>query len=451
MKDWLLALRSLRRNRRRTSAAVLAVCTGFAGLFILSAYVRWIEVVQGANCVYLMHTGHVALYKRGGLERVSARPKQYGIPVEDQQRVAQILGRLPNVEMIGKYLATKGLVGNGCRSVPFLGVGVEPQIEKRVTGHPEVRRNAQGLDLTAEDVAWSRHAHIEGAIALSTGLARRLHKRPRQELPAQDVEIVMPDCQARDADAQIARDANVQLLVGAHTGGLSAADGEVVNVFEPVLSGFSDRAIVASLAQVQRLLDTDRVTYMAVYLHDGAHPAAAAADIEAKLGAAGLDLAAYPFDDARLNPHFAGVLQLFSSMMMFCAALLSAVVFLSIVNVMTMAVIERTREIGTFRALGYRQHHIVMHFLRESWLIATLGSALGLVLSLLLIWGVNALNIRYPAPGVAKSAQLAFMPQPELALWLVGAAVLLCSAATLLAAWRRARTRIADLLTSAAG
>jgi putative ABC transport system permease protein len=61
--------------------------------------------------------------------------------------------------------------------------------------------------------------------------------------------------------------------------------------------------------------------------------------------------------------------------------LLLLVTGLGIVGVTSFAVAERTRQIGTRRALGATRPAIVRYFLVENWMITSLGSVLGLVLA----------------------------------------------------------------------
>lgn len=74
MKPWLLAIRNLRRNRRRNLATGVAVALGYAGLVLFGGYISRIEAFIRATTVYLQHTAHVSVFREGGLERAQARP-----------------------------------------------------------------------------------------------------------------------------------------------------------------------------------------------------------------------------------------------------------------------------------------------------------------------------------------------------------------------------------------
>ncbi len=62
---------------------------------------------------------------------------------------------------------------------------------------------------------------------------------------------------------------------------------------------------------------------------------------------------------------------------------------LAVANTVMMGVFERTREFGTLRAIGARPGFVRALVLSESLLLALVGGALGIVLGLAGIWGVN--------------------------------------------------------------
>ena len=281
--SWRVAWRSLGRNRRRNLATGLAVLLGYTGLVLLGGYVVRIESFLRTNSVYLGPSGHVAVYREGGLARSAARPARYSLTPEHQKVIAEVLAADPRVEFFGRYLRGQGLAGNGCRTLPFVGTGFEPDVEARVLAHPEVHRHAADFVKPLKGRLVSQAGDVEGAVGLSAGLARLLGKpKVHDELP-RAVDVVVPECGTPAAADQIASDANVQLAAMTFDTSLGAVDGEVVNVFHTASMDTEDQTVVASLALLQKLYATDDVTYVAAFLHDAGDAARVAADVRGQL------------------------------------------------------------------------------------------------------------------------------------------------------------------------
>jgi putative ABC transport system permease protein len=138
------------------------------------------------------------------------------------------------------------------------------------------------------------------------------------------------------------------------------------------------------------------------------------------------------------------------SLLMFIGTLVTSVVVLGILNSVTLTVYERTREIGTFRALGWRKRQVAGLFLREGLLLAVVGLVAGGVLSVLVASAINAANIRFSPPGIPGEIQLILWPRPVVYAT-VGIMLLpLLGLVTWVVARRRTRERTVDLLTATA-
>jgi ABC-type lipoprotein release transport system permease subunit len=64
-----------------------------------------------------------------------------------------------------------------------------------------------------------------------------------------------------------------------------------------------------------------------------------------------------------------------------------------VMNTMLMAVMERTREIGVLRALGWGQGRILRMIMTEALLLGLLGGLFGIVIALILAYAINAIPI----------------------------------------------------------
>ena len=447
---WTIALRNLARNRRRTLTSGLALAVGVAGISLLGGYVARVELFLRTSAIYLQNTGHVVVYKAGGLEHASARPRKWNLSAAELSAVHAALGAVSEVDLAVDYLTGVGLLGNGCKSVPFLGLGVDPKLQARILNHPEVVRVTPDLARPVQGKLLAEYASVEGAVALSGGLARRLSKsRVHDQLPPGAPATTLPDCTAASTD-QLAADANVQLVALAYDGSLAAQDGEIVSTIKTPLAAADETTLITSLSRLQQLFDTDTATYVAVFLKPGASVQAGRERIEARLRSAGLQVSVYTFDDERINPYYAGNMAMLRSIFTFFSVLVACVVALSVVNAMTLNVIERTRELGTFRALGFTRRNMLGLFVRESVLLASAASIAGVLLAQSCALLINHAQLSFQPPGVTDPYQVVIATPPVLSAVTCAALLCLCTLSTWSAVRRRVRTGIYRLLTHAA-
>ncbi len=73
---------------------------------------------------------------------------------------------------------------------------------------------------------------------------------------------------------------------------------------------------------------------------------------------------------------------MFNVIFSFVFLIVMIIVALSVINTVSMAVVERTRETGTLRALGLKRSGVVKMFAAESAILASLGSLGGLLLTI---------------------------------------------------------------------
>jgi putative ABC transport system permease protein len=93
--------------------------------------------------------------------------------------------------------------------------------------------------------------------------------------------------------------------------------------------------------------------------------------------------------------------------------LLLFVTSLGIIGLTSFSVAERTRQIGTRRALGAQRLDILRYFLLENWLVTTLGLSLGVLLAV-------GLNVFLVEKGYGKRLDLSLVAAGVLLLWAAG-------------------------------
>jgi putative ABC transport system permease protein len=212
---------------------------------------------------------------------------------------------------------------------------------------------------------------------------------------------------------------------------------EVVGIMEKTLTA-PDTTVAISLADAQELFFAELpaayqaqvkaetlATGITVYLDKGRDPEQMAKDVQAQVSG----IKAY--GPKMFEEQVASGVRIFNAII-FGVALISLLVGgLSVINTMTMSVLERIREIGIRKAVGASHGQIIRQFLAESATIGFIGGAAGLVLGWVFVYLANA-------AGNASGTEL-FLLTLRLALGSVAFALFLGTLSGLYPAWHAAR------------
>lgn len=172
-------------------------------------------------------------------------------------------------------------------------------------------------------------------------------------------------------------------------------DFEVVGVLEKTLTA-PDTSAVVSVTDAQELLyatlpdafkqtlKADAITSsFAVYLNDVDDGEEVAKRINEQVG--GVKAYGPSFFEDQISQGTA----IFNAIILSGALIAIIVGGFSIMNTLTFAVIERTREIGIKKAVGARSNRILREFLLEAAAIGVIGGAIGLALGWLMTIAIN--------------------------------------------------------------
>ncbi len=355
MSPIAFAWRNLVRQKRRSLLMIAVVAFGFASFALAGGFIA--QSFEALREGTIRSVGHLQLMDRRALGRAEEATLEFGI--HDSARARAAAAKDPDVAAVLPRIDFVGLATTGTRSVPFLGAGVDPGPEAAAT---------LANDLVVSGKYLSREA--EEGIILGTGLAAAL-------------------------DAKVG--SRVTLMATTPDGSLNAVDGIVQGLSDVKFKELNDRYLAAGLPLVARLLQSgETVTKLVVFLKPGANEEKAASRLGTALAAAGFPVAVQRWQD--LAVFYGQVKLLYIGIFGFVGAVLVVIVILSAAIVMTMAVTERTREIGTLRALGTRPSGILRMFLAEGVVIAAAGCVAGTVIALVVRAALNASGIMLPPP-----------------------------------------------------
>jgi len=205
----------------------------------------------------------------------------------------------------------------------------------------------------------------------------------------------------------------------------------IVGIYESGVA-LEDGAGVIDLREAQRLFGKPRqVSYYQIKVRDRADVEFVRRTIEQRFPEVLVSLST----EFAENTHDIQTLQEFVGAIAFIALLVGGIV---VTNTMIMNVYERTREIGTLRALGWRRRMILGMMLRESLLLSLLSGVVGVLM------GVGLSELAGRAPMAEAFVQAVY--SPRLFAQAMGLALLLGALGGLYPAWRAARLSPAEAL-----
>lgn len=365
-----LAGRNLFRHARRTALTASALALGIGLMILGRAWTAAMEnaVVEPAKGGML---GHVQVYARnaaadeGGEVSFILPQNNYRLLAEPQKVVARVLEAEPRLQAGLARLMVGAILSSGESSVEALLVGIDPGPRAAVYPALELR---EGRHFLAG----------EKGILVNRGVAARLG--------------------ARLGDTLVA-------LGNTTDGRLSAVRLRVTGVWmvrglEPYEWG----ACYVDLAAVQELLDAGEGAGLLIFRQKD--PAAESGPIAASLNELfrkeGIPAEAYTWENMG-GPFIGGVL-----LMRFIAGITSVIMAIivaaGVMNTALMSVFERTREVGTLRAVGARKARVLALFLLEAIVLGLGAAALGALFGV----GLVALLGRFGIPAFSEAQRYSY-------------------------------------------
>jgi putative ABC transport system permease protein len=101
-------------------------------------------------------------------------------------------------------------------------------------------------------------------------------------------------------------------------------------------------------------------------------------------------------------------------LLLFIGALTLGIAGIGLMNIMLVAVQQRTKEIGVEKALGARRRHILLQFLAEAMVITGTGGVVGVALAYAVSIGVGRITFYSAMAKNAEAADIRLLISPEI-------------------------------------
>lgn len=328
-----LAWRNVWRQRRRTFLIAIGMGVTMTLLVFYDGLIGGFEQAIYGNAIQLLG-GNIQVHAPGYGDKLGKKPL---LPMNDPDAIVQAAETQPEVIAASKRIVTGGLVTNreGAFAVSIIGVEVEK--ERLIT--PVADNISSGRYLNADD---------GDLIVIGQGLATAM------------------DIQVGDRITMVGSSTHEQTRQRTMT---------IVGIYDVGVPSVEKATIYMSLKEAQDLFGLDgQVTEVVISLKQiGQEPGVMNAINKT---APGYEVASWETS----IPDLKKTMDMKTGVMGYFGVFLLGIAAIGILNLLMMAVFERTREIGVIGALGLKPREITLLFLLEGILIGVMGATIGAVL-----------------------------------------------------------------------
>ncbi|NWG34869.1 MAG: ABC transporter permease [Chloroflexi bacterium] len=343
-----LAWRNVWRQRRRTLLIAVGMGVTMAMLVFYDGLIGGFEQAIYGNAIQLLG-GNIQVHAAGYSEKLGRKPL---LPLADPDAVVQAAEARPEVVAASKRIVTGGLVTNREGAFAVSIIGIETDKEARIT--PVAANLSKGRYLTPDDGDF---------IVIGQGLAT-----------AMNVDV-------GDRITMVGNAVHEQTRQRTMT---------IVGIYDVGVPTVEKAMIYLSLKEAQQLFGLEgQVTEVVISLKQiGQEPPVVEAIRRAAPG--------YEVDTWENSfPDLKQTMDMKTGVMSYLGIFLLGIVAIGILNLLMMAVFERTREIGVIGALGLKPYQITFLFLLEGILIGLMGAAFGAILGTLLNGTLSVVGLDY--------------------------------------------------------
>jgi putative ABC transport system permease protein len=353
-----IAVRNLFRYKRRTLLTASLITIGVVFVLVFTSVTGSFKAMMIGQITDSM-LGHLQVHRKGYVASIDNLPLNLNIKPKAYQKITEILGAAPEIEAFSPRLKFGGMFSNFAETTNIRLNGVYPDREFRT------------VPLLTSRISEGKKTLSRGEILIPALLAKGL------KVKVGDAVVVV----ATNVDGSVN---GKQFVV---SGILESATGP---------GGRDGYLHIEDAAEVLRMPEVE-VSEVAVRLKDFSRLPAAVRHLEGQLAGEVNKEGRSIFEVhswEQLSPFF-NMARMIDVMTFFIKIMLIAIVLISIMNVMIMAVYERIREIGTIAAIGTLPGKILSMFVIEGFCLGVLGAFIGNLVGAAIVLMINLIGIRF--------------------------------------------------------
>ena len=387
---------------------MLAIGVGFAAISLYYGYIHYVYRALKVTAIQGEGLGHLRINKAGWKEKGKMEPEKYMFSREETEKIIRLVGEEKEVVLATPQIQVTGMVTNGATSTVFIAQGVIPKDDKTIQG-----KWGEYFKIDGQKLSDDKKYGVEMAIDLAKYLSLK---------PGSDGVVMAPTI----------------------SGQMNAMDIQVSGIYDTANDMSNDKFMRFNFYFAQSLLNTQSAERIVVLLKDWTYTDKMRTLLLQKLKTAGIECEIRTWIE--LSMVYSKIKSYLDTIFMFLFSIVLVIVVMTTVNTMGMAIMERTKEIGTLRALGLKFRSVSVLFALEGAFLGLFGSIMGIVLHTI-VWTIIKYHPpHYSPPGFSISVPLYVDMVPLMLIFLMLCLVLLSMVAAIIPARGAARKNIVDAL-----
>jgi len=355
-----LAARNLFRYKRRTLLTSMLITLGVVSVLLFISISGSFKALMVGQITDSM-LGHIQIHKKGYLASIDSLPLNRNLTGKQIEKVMQVLSEEDAVEAYSMRIKLGAMFSNFIETTNIRLNAVTPQDEIRT------------VPLLTDRILKGEKTDL-----LNAG------------------EILIPELIAKGMKVKVG-DGTV-LVANNKDGSVNGQNFIVRGILEGISGpGGRDGMIHIDDAKTLLRIGGAEVSEIAIRLKDIDKLPAVFSSLQEKLGSMKNQQGMPVFEVhtwEKISPFF-NIAKMIDLMTFFIKIMLVAIVLVSIMNVMIMAVYERINEIGTISAIGTLPNKILGLFIVEGFLMGIMGTSVGTAISLITIAIMNSIQISF--------------------------------------------------------
>ena len=410
--NWIsLALRNLLRNARRSITTIAAVALGYAATNIFAGFAGYMFAsIQEAH-IYEQINGHIQVWKRGAREYGGSDPAAYLISAEEFESIKEIASKDERIDLAAGMLEVTGNLDYEGNPGYFFGQAMVPSERETIFSRSTALKSAEGPNQSGSAITDDNPF----GISIAPGMAENL----KLELGA-----------------------GVILMAPTIHGQMNAMDAEVLQIKDVAAEALNNHYTFMPLELGQILYDTRGVSSVRILLKNNDDTDTVVASIQESLADGDWEVVPW-YKVSRL---YLKTKRMFDIIFGLVFVIIAVIVIMSVLNTIGMAVVERTREIGTLRAIGLKRPGVVRLFGIESAFLGVIGAITGLLVTVGFSMLIGILKPTWAPPVTAREIVWEIHILPEYLLLTFVLLVVFTSLAAIAPATRSAKQSIVNSL-----